>query len=338
MSDTKTAWAPAVRCDLTAGPQAFAHAVEKFRTWAAEQPRPSLAYLTTGWHTITPEIAEQLLICNRHNRKLRYPDVLRYATDMSTGRWKKTGEPVIVTDAGDLEDAGHRCMACLFSGCSFETFVVADVPHDDHLFSYIDNGISRTGDDTLRSAGLNGLSGNIQSVIKNYAIRYDEGILHWHGRPPISPIANHDILAYAQAHPSLAVVAHKMADHYQGAVGRLDDKVVAAFVGWKIHEAYGLGVLEDFMQLLTQPDLDAGHPVLALQQRLDQHEAAKDAAPRSAKAKLKLNGVKTAVLAMRAFLLWREGRTNVRRLDPGMDDPFPRIEKPEEGELAAAAQ
>src|SRR5580765_259458 len=263
---TKTTWAPAVRCDLTAGPQAFTHAVEKFRAWAAQQPRPSLAALTTGWHTITPEIAQNLLICNRHNRKLRYTDVLRYATDMATGRWKKTGEPVILTDAGDLEDAGHRCMACLFSGCSFETFVVAGVPHDDDLFSYIDNGVSRTGDDTLHCAGLNGLSGNIQSVIKNYAIRYDEGQLYWHGRPSISPIANHHILDYAQAHPSLAVVAHQMTDIHPGAIRRLDDKVAATFVGWKISEAYGTSVLEDFMQLLTQSDLPAGHPVLALQQ------------------------------------------------------------------------
>jgi hypothetical protein len=339
MSDTKTTtWAPAVRCDLTAGSQAFAHAVEKFRAWAAEQQRPSLDFLTTGWHTITPEIAEQLLICNRHNRKLRYTDVLRYATDMSTGRWLKTGEPVIITDAGDLEDAGHRCMACLFSGCSFPTFVVTGVPHDDQLFSFIDNGVSRTGDDTLHCAGLNGLSGNIQSAIKNYAIRYDEGLLHWHGRPSITPIANHHILDYAQAHPSLAVVAHKVADVYQAAIRRLDDKVAATFVGWKIHEAYGTGVFDEFMMSLTQSDLPAGHPVLVLQKRLDDHEAAKDAAPRSAKAKFKLNGVKTVVLAMRAFLYWQEGRMNVRRLDPGMDDPFPRIEKPEEGELAAAAQ
>jgi len=337
MSDTITTWTPAVRCDLTAGPQAFSHAVEKFRAWAAQQDRPSLAALTTGWHTITPQIAEQLLICNRHNRKLRYPDVLRYATDMSTKKWKKTGEPVIITDAGDLEDAGHRCMACLFSGCSFDTFVVAGVPHDDDLFSYIDNGVSRTGDDTLSCAGLNGLSGNIQSAIKNYAIRYDEGMLHWHGRPPISPIANHDILAYAQANPSLALVAHQMADIYPAAVRRLDDKVAATFVGWRIKEAHGSGVLEDFMQLLTQSDLPAGHPVLALQQRLDQHEAAKDAAPKSAKAKLKLNGVKTVCLAMRAFLFWQEGRLNVRRLDPGMDDPFPRIDKAEDADLATAA-
>ena len=42
MTDTNTTatWTPAFKCDLTAGPQAFAHAVEKFRAWAAEQQRP----------------------------------------------------------------------------------------------------------------------------------------------------------------------------------------------------------------------------------------------------------------------------------------------------------
>jgi hypothetical protein len=42
------------------------------------------------------------------------------------------------------------------------------------------------------------------------------------------------------------------------------------------------------------------------------------------------------VLAMRAFLFWREGRTNVRKLDPSMDDAFPRIDRDEDA-LADAA-
>jgi len=162
-----TDWTPEFKCDLTAGPQAFLHATERLRAWAVQQERPDLG-LTTGWHTITSRIAEQMLICNRHNRKPRYSDVLRYATQMANRRWKRTGEPLIVTTAGDLEDGSHRLLACYFSGCSFETFVVVDVPHDDELFAFIDNGVSRTGEDTLHCAGLNGMSKDLQSVIKKF--------------------------------------------------------------------------------------------------------------------------------------------------------------------------
>jgi len=336
MSDTNTtAWTPEFKCDLTAGQQAFQHATERFRAWAAQQERPDIK-LATGWHTITPQEAERLLICNRHNRKLRYADVLRYATQMANKRWKKTGEPVIITERGDVEDAGHRLFACYFSGCSFDTFVVADVPHDDELFAFIDNGVSRTGDDTLHCAGLNGMANHLQSVIKKFAIRYDEDTLAFQGRMPMSPISNGDILDYAKAHPTLGEAAHLIADLYPAAIRRLDDRTVATFLGWKIREAHGSGVLEDFMTLLTQTNLPSGHPVMVLQQRLENHEAAKTAVPKSAKAKLKLSDVKILALATRAFNFWRSGQLNVRRLDPRMEDPFPRIEAANNDLLAAA--
>lgn len=337
MPDNAKAWTPEFKCDLMAGQQAFQHATERFRAWAAQQERPTLT-LTTGWHVITSQEAERLLVCNRRNRKLRYVDVLRYATQMANKRWKKTGEPIIITDRGDVEDAGHRLFACYFSGCSFETFVVTDVPHDDELFAYIDNGASRTGDDALHCAGLNGMSKHIESVIKKFAIRYDEDSLSFQGRMPISPIANVDILDYAKAHPTLVEAAHLIADLYPAAIKRLDDRPVATFIGWKIRDAFGSGVLEDFMTLLMQSDLPAGHPVATLQQRLQQHEVAKLSAPKSEKVKQKLSDVKILALSMRAFNFWRAGQMNVRRLDPRMEDPFPRIERPEDTDLATAAE
>jgi hypothetical protein len=329
-------WAPAVRFDLTSGQQAFKVAVERFREWAKKQPRPELT-LASGWHTITPQTAEQLLICNVRNRELKWAEVLRYGTQMANHRWKKTGEPVIITDRGDVEDAGHRLFACYFSNTPFDTYVVADVPHDDQLFAYIDNGVSRTGADTLYCAGVNGLSNHLQTVIKEFCIRYDEGSLTFQGRLPVSPITNADILDYARAHPDLSETAHLVKDLYQAAIRRLDSKSATTFLAWKIRRAHGSGVLEDFMSLLTQGDLPVGHPIRVLQQRLDQHEAAKDAAPKSAKAKQKLSSLKILVLAMRAFNFWRSN-VNVQRLDPRMEDPFPRIEPAEESEVAAAAE
>ena len=329
MTNETDTWAPAVRCDLTAGPQAFQHAVTAFRKWAEEQPRPKLDF-SDGWHTITPEMAEQLLICNARNRALRWSEVLRYGTSMANKRWKKTGETVIITDRGDLEDAGHRLFASYFSNCSFETYVV-NVPHDEELFAYIDDGVSRNGQDTLQCAGLNGLSKQLQAVIKNFAIRYDEKLLTFHGRARPFPISNVDILDYARANPELVDTAHIVADLYPTVMRRLDSNSVAVFLAWKIRQAYGTNVLDDFMNALQTPanDLPAGHPVATLLRRLDEHEAAKTAAPRSTKAEKKLTDLKILVLAMRAFNFWRTG-SSVRRLDPRMDDPFPSIEAADE--------
>jgi hypothetical protein len=336
MSDTATPWKPQVRVDLAAGPQAFQHAVEQFRTWAAVQPRPVIN-LPNGWHTITPQLAEQLLLCNKHNRKLRWPDVFRYAIQMANKRWMKTGESIILTDQGDLEDAGHRLMACYLSNCSFESYVVSDVPHNDQLFAYIDNGVSRTGEDTLHCAGVNGLSNQLSNIIKKLAIPYEEKNLNYYGRMPVSPITNIDILDYAKAHPTLGEAAHLVRNVYPAAARRLDDRNVATFLAWKIKEAYGSGVLEDFFPMLSEESLPPTHPVAVLQKRLDEHETAKGAPLGSAKAKLKLGDTKILALAMLTFNLWREGKTVPgKKLNLGVEDPYPQIERPDEPEQLAA--
>jgi hypothetical protein len=225
-------------------------------------------------------------------------------------------------------------LASYFSSVPFVTYVVSDAETDEQLFAFMDDNEPRSKTDTLEAAGLDGLSRHIASVIQNFAIRYDEGSLAFHGRLPSSPISNIDVLDYAKAHPELAEVAHLVKDLYPAAIRRLDDAKVATFLAWKIREAFGSGVLEDFMLMLTQNDLPAGHPVYALQKRLDEHEIAKESAPGSPKAKLKLSDVKILGLTMRAFNLLRQGASNVRRIDPRLDDPFPRIEA---DEIPAAA-
>jgi hypothetical protein len=332
---TADGWSPAIRCDLNDGATAFASAVKHFREWAETQPKPPVD-LTDGWYVITPQLAEFLLIHNRRNRKLRYKAVLRYGVQMLNRRWKKTGEPVIVTDRDEVDDAGHRLFACYFSGASFETYVVR-VPHDDQLFAYIDNGESRTGDDTLESAGLNGLSKQIAKVIEDYAIRYDEETLAYAGRCFSSPISNVDILDYANRNPSLVQVAKVMKNGYPAAVKRMGDAKIATFVAWKIYEAYDQATLDEFMASLTDVSLPAGHPVKVLQKRLDDHDAAVMAAPKSAKAKFKLTPIQKLALVMRAFNFAQQG-TSVRIITPNADDPFPRIEPPESDMTAQAAE
>ena len=333
MPENTDAWTPSVRCDLDDGAIAFTRAVTRFREWAAQQPLKPLT-LSTGWHVITPQMAEELLKRNRHNRTLRYNDVLRYAQQMINGRWKKTGEPIIITDQGEVEDAGHRLTACYLSGASFETFVVADVPHDDQLFAYIDNGVSRTGEDTLHCAGMNGMSKHIAAVIRDYAIRYDEGTLVYRGRLRTSPITNVDILDYAQAHPDLADTAKLVKDLYPAAIKRLSDPKVATFVAWKIRDTLGEGVLEDFYTDLVRTDLPANSPIAALQKRLDEHEAALLVAPTSPRAAKRLTPLMILALTIRAFNLARAGvSVRDRRIDPRQDDAFPRFDE-EQAEAA----
>lgn len=331
------AWTPHTSYDLLNGDGiSFANVIAKFRAWAKTQERQPLT-LTTGWHTLRGPTIEQLLIRNTHNRAVRYGTVLMYATSMVNRRWQKTGQPIIITDKGDTEDGQNRLFAAYFTGVPLETFVVTDVPAQKNLFAFIDNGQARTGEDALTIAGLNGLSKHIAQVIKEYAIRYDENLLLYAGRGPISPITNVDILDYAQAHPDLSDAAHTMRDVYPQAASRIGDSKVATFVGWKILQHHGSDTLEQFAAAMVSEDLPATHPVMVLRKRIEAHEQAKFAPPRSDKHKLQLTPTKILALTTKAFNLMQQG-ASVRRLDPRADDPFPRFEDLTEAEAAPTAE
>jgi hypothetical protein len=334
-ASTVDTWTPHERYDLLDGDGAsFAATLAKFRVWAKEQPRKPLN-LTTGWHTLSGEVVEQMLIRNANNRDVRYPTVLQYGTSLANKRWKKTGEPIIITDRDEVEDGQHRLLASYFTGVPLATFVVANVPYEKDLFAYIDNSVPRTGEDALKIAGLNGLSKHLAAVIKDWAIRYDEGMICYAGRLPMNPITNVDILDYARAHPDLSDAAHIVKDMYAVQADRLQDSKIATFVSWKILQHHGQNVLEDFMSALMNDNLPSTHPVTVLRRRLEEHEAAKDAPKRSAKKKQLLTPPKILALTIKAFNLMQSG-TSARRLDPRADDPYPQFQ--DANPIAEAAQ
>jgi hypothetical protein len=79
--------------------------------------------------TVTPELAEQWLRNNTHNRKLSETHALAYASDMEAGRWKYNYVPIIIASDGTLIDGQHRLMACTLARVPFVSDVVfgADV-------------------------------------------------------------------------------------------------------------------------------------------------------------------------------------------------------------------
>lgn len=65
---------------------------------------------------ITPEIAEDILAHNTVNRKLYKSVIDRYAGDMLNGRWKITGDTIVVDKNGNLKNGQHRLTAVMQSG------------------------------------------------------------------------------------------------------------------------------------------------------------------------------------------------------------------------------
>lgn len=100
---------------------------------------------------VTPELAQQWLALNRHNRALRERQADLYATDMSNGDWRWTGETIKFATDGSLIDGQHRLRAVIIADVTVPFLVVrglnAAVQED------VDRGLPRKFYDVLRLRG-----------------------------------------------------------------------------------------------------------------------------------------------------------------------------------------
>lgn len=102
--------------------------------------------------TITPEMAEKLLILNTNNRKVKEVTLDRYARDMENGRWTFTGEPITITEEGVLGNGQTRLMACIKANTPFQTLVVRKLK--TKAVTNTDAGAQRSVSDSLKIDGV----------------------------------------------------------------------------------------------------------------------------------------------------------------------------------------
>lgn len=101
---------------------------------------------------ITPELAAKLLEGNLVNRELSERRVSQYVTDMASGAWPYTGDPIRITEDGQLLDGQHRLTAVVRSGVTLPMMVMTGVPADHQR--YMDTGRLRTLGDEVHMMGL----------------------------------------------------------------------------------------------------------------------------------------------------------------------------------------
>lgn len=150
--------------------------------------------------TIDPPLAEALLALNPEhwNRTLSRELTERWTNVMRRDEWALNGETVIIADTSKLNNGQHRLNACVFSGCSFETFVVFGVAESTR--DTLDQGKRRSLRDTLEMHGYRS-SANISSAavtVLGY-LKKDVGILG-HSGTSLSP---KQILTLMEDHPKL---------------------------------------------------------------------------------------------------------------------------------------
>jgi hypothetical protein len=78
--------------------------------------------------TISPEMAEEILVANRHNRNLRSARVAQLVEVMRRGEWILNGETIKIAADGTLLDGQHRLQAVVDSGVPIESLVMRGMP------------------------------------------------------------------------------------------------------------------------------------------------------------------------------------------------------------------
>jgi len=152
--------------------------------------------------TITPEMAEKMLLKNTSNRKPSAKVVNKYAKDIALGNWVLNGESIKLTKGGVLIDGQHRLLAIIKAGTSIQSYLVDDLENAkiEQIFSTVDQGKIRSiGDifscEKIRNAQTIGVCTKfLYYFYKSTNISINAFVTSLNG------MSKYDILEYGKAH------------------------------------------------------------------------------------------------------------------------------------------
>lgn len=104
-----------------------------------------LPLITDTTELITPEVAQEMLRRNKHNRVINWRKVEEYATAMTNGEWRIHGQGIIVDVDGNVMTGQKRLWAVVFSGVNVYMRVSRGNPPD--VATLIDRGDPQTARD-----------------------------------------------------------------------------------------------------------------------------------------------------------------------------------------------
>lgn len=269
-----------------------------------QDPEPDVP--SARMERITPEIALDLLTASNENRTLRRSHVIRLSSDMTGGRWRTTGEPIIIDREGRLLDGQHRLNAIIEAEVTLDFMVVRGVEPD--VQRAIDQGVARTASDQIRFSGAGGYAPTIAAGIRLY-LRYTSGV-------PSREISNSRINEEYDNDPGGWETAAWWGAKVYGALRR--GSAAAYTVAWYVLSRIDFDATEAFFSNLIDMRFgDEGDPIRALHRALSRLDVRRTKISEDA-----LNYV------LRAWQRWRAGvSVSTLLLKQNRDDsPLPRPE------------
>ncbi len=251
--------------------------------------------------TITPEGAAAYLQKNPTNRPLKPVVVKRYAAAMKRGEWDGlNGETIKLNGDGTLVDGQHRLAAVVESGLTLTTTIVMGVRRTAQ--DTIDTGTRRTLSDALKirgEANHTTLAGALGYAYRHFSRLEGQRIyptttqaltlLDEHPGIRVGTAAARRLHRHIHFNPSLAAWLY----YHFGTIDRDD--------------------AEDFFtRLVTLEKVDAGHPILTLNQTV----------LRDAASSPRMSVIKVQAITIKAWNAYRDGRElRLLKWSPGGSSP-----------------
>lgn len=253
---------------------------------------------------LTPELAQEWLGRNTHNRPLKTRKIEQYARDIEAGRWLLTGESIKFATDGRLLDGQNRLHAVIKADKPIKVLVVRGLRPDAQ--NVMDTGVARTVGDALAMSGVSNAMRVAASARIAMAVEQ---------KVPLgtSRFSNSEVQAWVMDHIDICE-AHTIL----GTDSRLVPlpPAVRVYCAWRLMQVDEPAASEFFSQLATGVGTSQGSPILALRRRL--------AGTYGAERRITQTEQVTSVF--RAWNAWRQGRPLERvlgtdRFGAGIPEP-----------------
>lgn len=101
--------------------------------------------------TITPDMAEQYLAKNTHNRNPKNSNLKKVVRALENGEWKLNGEAIKIAVDGTILDGQHRLLAIVSTGIPMTTLIIRGLANESQ--ETMDGGSPRSASDVLKLRG-----------------------------------------------------------------------------------------------------------------------------------------------------------------------------------------